>query len=73
MSLYKSVFLAEKQHASGIIPETRDPEYQKRKEVQRNAQNLSTQKASEKERARLQKENEDRWRKKRSQETPRKR
>ena len=58
MSLCKSVILAVKQHASGkssgyLTIRNKD----KFKEVQVNAQNLSTQKASEKERARLQKEN----------------
>ena len=64
MSLYKAYFRLK----SNTLPESfrrlviRNTN--KRKEVQRNAQNLSTQKASEKERARLQKENGNRrWQK----------
>ena len=63
MSLYKALFWLKKQHASGVIPDISKSGIQtKIKEVQVNAQNLSTQKASEKKGAWLQKENEDRRR-----------
>ena len=72
MSLYKALFWLKKQHASGVIPDISKSGIQtKIKEVQVNAQNLSTQKASEKKGAWLQKENGYCWRQKCTQEKTR--